>query len=1575
MAGDITGATSVCVDGVTTLSHAVAGGTWSSNNTAVATVDAAGLVSGVSAGTAVITYSNLGCNKTRVVTVNAFSASISGSGNLCLGSTYALSAGVTGGTWSSSNVSVASIGATNGVVNAGALGTSIITYAVGSCKTTRVFTVNDLPAAITGAANACPGATTTLANTTAGGSWSSANAAIAIVNETSGVVSAIAAGTVLINYTSALGCLATSVMTVNPLPYPGTISGPSAVCAGTTIHLIDTVTGGTWTSGDTTIATTCPCNSGHVTGVAYGTVVMTYAVTNVCGTASISHAVTVNKVPTVTTSLISPILAGSSSASLTFATTNAATNYSIMWSDAAHTAGFNNVVSASLPSSPMSIAVPGTATPATYTATLTVTNGSCSSSAQMISITVNPSINIYTFAGNGTFGFTPNGNASTATSISHPYHIATDCNGNTYYADYDNAIVRKISAEGVVTTVAGTGVVGFSGNGGAATAANLSRPTGVAVDAAGNLYISDFNNMVVRKVNTAGIISNFAGSGANGYSGDGGAATAAKLSYPSGIAVDAAGNVYIADYMNTAIRKVTPSGIISTVAGNGIVGYTGDGGAATAARLANPRGVAVDGAGNIYIPDYGNNVIRKVNASGVISTIAGNTIPGYSGDGGVATAAKLRNPYGIALDGEGNIYFTELQNNIVRKVNTSGVISTIAGNGTQGYSGDKGPATLAQLNQPMGISVNCDSKILISDYGNYVIRVLGLINRKPFFATASETVQACQNTVLSLNSTLAVKDFDTTQAMTWTVASAPAHGTLVAGYATTSTGSLLTPSGLSYTPATGYTGTDVFTVQISDGMASATKTVTVNVSAPAAAGSISGASSMCGLTTVALSNTATGGIWSSSNNPIAIVSGAGVVTGTGYGSVTISYTVTNGCGTAYATKTFTVNPLAVAGNVIGAANVCVGSSLVYYDTVLGGTWSVGNTSIATVTPTSPGVCSVYGVSAGMTTVTYTVSNSCGISYAFRDVTVQLLPTVAALVGGGSVCNGSVLVLADSTPYGAWYSSNTAIASVDIVTGQIVGLTPGNTTISYSVHNSCGVVTVTKEITVNSSTFAVGEITGGTSTSGGAAAVCVASTTTLTNATTGGIWSSSNATRAVVGSLTGIVTGVAAGTAMITYTVTNGCGASIATKNVTVNPLAVAGTISGGGSVCVNATRSLTASVAGGAWSSSNTARSTVNTSGVVTGVDAGASTISYGVTNGCGTAYATTNVPVDPLPVAGSISGSSTVCFSNVTTLANTVAGGSWSSSNTAIASITTSGVVLGNGSGTVTISYTTHNGCGYAYTSRVQTVNPLPYVTSISGPSTVNMDASINLSDSASGGVWSSSNTTLATVGSTGIVNGVAAGTVTISYAVTNSCGTAYATKEINVLVLSAYIVHSNVSAVGGNDGCALLFVNGGTSPYTYQWSNGVTTMNNTWLVAGNYSVLVTDANGDTTTARVTITQPGTAARMAAVGGANSDSTKETLSVTEVLQAQGMVLTAYPNPFQSATTIRFVLPESSNSAVLDIYEAATGKKVTTLFNDKVKQGEEYSGYFDAKDLASGIYFYKLSTENNTFYGKLILNK
>lgn len=329
---------------------------------------------------------------------------------------------------------------------------------------------------------------------------------------------------------------------------------------------------------------------------------------------------------------------------------------------------------------------------------------------------------IRSVVGDGTFGFAGDGGQATLSNIADPVGVFVDSVGNIYIADTNNRRIRKIDTAGVITTVAGNGNFGFAGDGGQASDASLADPTDIFVDGQGNILVADTNNQRIRKIDGSGVITTIVGDGNAGFLGDGGQASDARVNFPTGLFVDTAGNIFFADRENHRIRKVDNSGVITTVAGNGVFGSSGDGGQATSANLAFPSGVFVDDSGNVFIADRFNHKIRKVDGSGVITTVAGNGAFGFSGDGGQAISANLAFPSDVYVDLGGNIYIADRDNHRIRKVSASGVITTVAGDGTPTYGGDNGPAAVANLNRPSGIWGNDQSAVWVADTSNRRIR-------------------------------------------------------------------------------------------------------------------------------------------------------------------------------------------------------------------------------------------------------------------------------------------------------------------------------------------------------------------------------------------------------------------------------------------------------------------------------------------------------------------------------------------------------------------------------------------------------------------------------------------------------------------------------------------------------------------------------------------------------------------------------------------------------------------------------------------------------------------------------------
>lgn len=493
---------------------------------------------------------------------------------------------------------------------------------------------------------------------------------------------------------------------------------------------------------------------------------------------------------------------------------------------------------------------------------------------------------ITTFAGIGPTGpfpgsFSGDGGPATIAGIYAPTGIAVDSAGIVYFADGANQRIRMVK-NGIITTIAGNGYSIDTGDGGPATNAGLNSPKGLAIDRHHNIYVTTSN--YVRKINTAGIITDFAGNGGIGYSGDGGQATAAQIGGALGVAVDTENNVYIAEGgADNYIRKVNTAGIITTVAGTSITGYSGDGGPATNAEFNDIIGVTIDRHGNMYIADDYNHCIRKIDNTGITSTFAGDTVLGYSGDGGPATDAEFGDLHGVAVDSAGNVYVSDYTNNRIRRVSISnGIISCVAGIGPSGmpgiYSGDGGPATLASLCAPYGTTVAANGDVYISDGRNNRVRLITL---------PAITISATSG------DTLCIGETDTFRASVTNDASTPTYQWQLNGANVGSDTSIYVTDTLH----NGDVVSCILTYLFGDTLTTKSNAITmiIETGPPNSEGlDVTGPDSVCKGDTITLAGTVAGGAWSSGNTNVSVA--AGMVTGLLEGVDTISYTLTNACG-------------------------------------------------------------------------------------------------------------------------------------------------------------------------------------------------------------------------------------------------------------------------------------------------------------------------------------------------------------------------------------------------------------------------------------------------------------------------------------------------------------------------------------------------------------------------------------------------------------------------------------------------------------------------------------------------------
>ncbi len=1087
---------------------------------------------------------------------------------------------------------------------------------------------------------------------------------------------------------------------------------------------------------------------------------------------------------------------------------------------------------------------------------------------------------ITTIAGDATGTFSGDGIATTH-SLYRSTTSVVDAAGNIYIADWGNNRIRKVTA-GIMTTIAGGASSGHTGDGGAATSATMDEPNGIALDNAGNIYCAEQGGACVRKITPAGIISTVAGTGTPGDSGEGGPATNAQLQTPSGVAIDGSGNIYIADWGNSKIKKVTAStGIIRTIAGGSTAGYSGDGGPATAAFLNSPYSCSLDLVGNLYFSDEYNQRVRVINlTTGIINLVGGggSTLT----DGGPATGAQLSYPDGIVADADA-LYVADANNNRVCKIQIStGIITTIAGNSrVAGFTGDGSLATAAELHTPSGVVLDAQGNIYISDFNNSRLREINRGNHLPLFVNGIlQSINICENaTPYNIDPLLEVNDSDVGQTETWSVYLAPLHGTVFASYTTTSTGSVLTPTGLTYTPTTGYTGTDSFTIRVNDGISVDSTKIIVHIGPAPFAGVISGADSICLGSSTLFTEDSSGGFWLSSDASIASVSG-GLVTGNGVGRAQIKYFVTNSCGTDTATKSILVKSLPSAIEPSTPVAICLGTTFSLSDTTTGGTWSASNfnasvsssgmltglavgvdtitytsascsvtktvtvnTALPSITPISSAMClgstdtlrdvtsggtwssvssSVSVVSAGTTGIVLgtgvgvaSITYSNGTCSATATVTVNNAPS-AISPSSAILCQGRTTVLTDGVSGGTWTSSST---SATVLNGTVSGASAGTAIITYAI----GTCITTAPVTVNASPSAITPVTPVT--------ICLGANTTLSDA--GGTWSSSNSSISNVGSVSGTVTGSGVGTANITFTNSSGC---FVTKPVTVNnapvPISPLTAV-----ICQGTTTVFTDATSGGVWTSGSTSATVVN--GTVSGASAGTATITYSI----GTCNTTANVTVNALPAAITPTTPVTLCAGTTTTL--TDGAGTWSSGNPTVASIgSLTGTVTGNTAGTANITFTNSSGC---ITTKTITVNTAPVaITPLTA--SICVGNTVNLTDGTTGGTWTSGSTAATVVN--GTVTGAGAGTATITY----SIGTCQTTATVTVNALPAAILPSTATSICAGTTTSLTDGTG-----TWSSSNsGVASVGSSGTVlgagAGTANITFTNASGCYVTKPVTV-------------------------------------------------------------------------------------------------------------------------
>ncbi len=1286
VAGTLAGNQSICVGGTTTFTSTVSGGSWSSSNTGIATINSStGVITGVGAGTATITYTMTGsggcpnATVTRTVTVTAAptSGTLSGTQTICIGGNTTFTSTVAGGTWSTSDATVATVNSSTGVITGVTAGTATITYTVvgsGGCSNataTRNVTVTAAPNAgtLSGTQAICVGGTTTFTSTVSGGTWSTSSAAIATVNASTGLITGVGAGTATITYTvtGSGGCpnaTVTRIVTVTAAPTAGTLTGTQTICVGGNTTFTSTVASGSWSTSNAGVATV-NSTTGVITGVSAGTATITYTVAGSggCSNATATRNVTVTAAPTAgTLSGNQNICVGSTT---TFTTTSSGGSFSSSDITIATVNASTGVITG---------VAAGTAT-ITYTVT---GSGGCPNATVTRTVTVTAAPNAGTLSGNQAICV---GGTTTFSSTSA---------GGTWSTS--NAGVATVNAStGVVTGVsAGTATITYtaSGSGGCSNATATRTVTVTAAPVAGTLS----GTQAICVGGTTTFTSTSAGGSFSSSD-----ITIATVNASTGVITGVAAGTATITY------TITGSGGCPNVTVTRTVTVTA---APNAGTLSGNQAICVGGTTTFSSTSAGgtwstsNAGVATVNAStGVVTGVsAGTATITYTatGSGGCSNATATRTVTVTAAPVAGTLSGTQA----ICVGGTTTFTSTSAGG-----SFSSSDITIATVNASTGVITGVAAGTATITY-----TITGSGGCPNVTVTRTVTVTAAPNAgTLSGNQAICVGG-------TTTFSSTSAGGTWStsnAGVATVnaSTGVV--------TGVSAGTATITYTATGSGGCSNATATRNVTVTAAPVAGTLSGTQAICVGGTTTFTSTSAGGSFSSSDITIATVNAStGVITGVAAGTATITYTITGsgGCADAIVTRTVTVTAAPNAGTLSGNQAICVGGTTTFSSTSAGGTWSTSNAGVATVNA-STGV--INGVSAGTATITYTATGSggCSNATATRTVTVTAAPVAGTLSGTQAICVGGTTTFTSTSAGGAWSSSDATIATIDPVTGDISGIAAGTATITYTVTGSggCADVTVTRTVTVTAAPNA--------GTLSGNQAICVGGTTTFSSTSAGGTWSTSNAGVATVNSTTGVINGVSAGTATITYTATGsgGCSNATATLNVTVTAAPVAGTLSGTQAICVSGTTTFTSTSVGGSWSSSDATIATIDpVSGDISGVSAGTATMTYTVagSGGCGNATVTRTVTVTAAPNAGTLSGTQNICVGDNSTFSSTSAGGSWSSSDITIATIDPlTGDILANAAGTATMTYTVagSGGCADATATRTVTVNSVPTAT-ISG-------------------------------------------------------------------------------------------------------------------------------------------------------------------------------------------------------------------------------------------------------------------
>ncbi len=1231
-----------------------------------------------------------------------------GTTTYCVGGNATLSNTLSGGTWVSSS-SNATVGATTGVVTGISTGTALITYTTGSsCNAITIVTINAAPSvsSITASSPICSGNTLTLNATgptsVTGYSWTGPASITGATSASASVPAATTAATgtysLNVNNGTGAGCVRTFTTSATVNASPNSISGPGAVCLGSTVSLTNTSTGGTWTSSSSNATVDA---TGAVTGVTVGAVTVSYTFANGC---SSTRSMNVNPVPALA---VSPSTTTTTCFNTGAPFTAVATGATFSWTGVAGATGLSCSACAS------TVITPSTVGANQYN--VTATNSLGCTTTNLITVNVNPlpadivGVSSTCIGTNSTMTSATTGGTwlssntsvafvNLATGVVTP--AAAGVTTITYTSPLGCIKTKILNVAGAPAPISGSAAVCLG------LTSTVSHPIGSGVWSSDNSTIASINS-------TGTITGNTVGQTGITYTLPSGCVTTTVASVnpvPSAILGTAAvcetgtttlsntlaGGTWSSSSSNATVG-VTSGNVTGVTAGSAPIVYTSSEGCTSTINVTvNTLPASISGslstcqgtlgalsnttAGGTWASS--NSSVATIDGAGlVLAASSGATTISYTLPTGCRTTASfIVNPLPASITGT----LTVCQNS-----------TTLLGNADAGGTWVSSNTAVASVNtsgEVLGIATGT-AKITYTLPTGCRTSTTVTVNTLPANITGSNVVCQGQNTTLS----------SVTSGGIW-ITDAPGVASVSA------TGAV---SGVS-------AGGAIITYELANGCRR-----TQNVLVNPLPSSISGSLTVCSGQTTSLSNATAGGTWTTSVPSTASVDASGVVTAGTAGTSIVTYTLPTGCNIM---NTIVVNPL--PASILGTSTLCVNSATTLTNSTSGGTWSTESAAIATVTGTG----SVSGVSAGNVAISYTLSNGC-----YRTRTIAVNPLPANISGSTQVCVGLTTTLSNTTPGGTWSTSAASTATVTTA-GVVSGLTAGVSNISYTATNGCrtGIAMVVNPLPA--------AITGATN-------VCVNNTVTLNNATSGGTWESGDLSVAGI-TASGVVTGFSAGTSAITYTLPTGC---VRVANINVNALPA--NITGSSDVCLGTTTTLSSATGGGTWSSSATSVATINSAGTVTGVTTGSATITYTLPTSCRN---TAVIAVNPLPA--NIAGSNTVCVGASTTLTNATAGGNWSVG--AGASIDASGTITGIAAGTTTVTYELLTGCRKTTTVLV---NPLP--AAITGSTSVCQGQLSGLSNATSGGTWSSSNSSVLTVNSVGVVSGIATGSANVNYTLPTGC------------------------------------------------------------------------------------------------------------------------------------------------------------------------------------------------------------